>query len=161
MTINIHELIWAIINFVVLLALLYKFLYGPMLKMLDQRRSEVAGNLERAEAARKEAEALLDQYRKEINQARQEAQAIVDQANALGEKTREQIVNEARSEAAAILDKARQEIEREKAEALAQLRDEVSTLAILAAGKVIGRSLRPEDHRQVVDQFVQEVGKLQ
>lgn len=161
MSINVHELIWAIINFLVLLALLYKFLYGPMLRMLDERRSEVTGNLERAETTRKEAEALLDRYRQEVNQARQEAQAIVDQANALGEKTREQMVSQAKSEAAAILEKARQEIQREKTAALAELRDEVSTLAILVAGKVINRSLRPEDHRQAVDQFVQEVGKLQ
>ncbi|GAW93833.1 F0F1 ATP synthase subunit B [Calderihabitans maritimus] len=159
--INVSELIWAIINFLILLAVLYKFLYGPLLKTLDNRRKEIEGNLERAEELKKQGEELLAQYNEKLESAKQEAQEIINRATKTGESMKEEMIANAKEEAAKILEKARQEIEAEKTKALAEIRDEMATLAVLAAGKVIGKTLDPKDHERLVKQFVAEVGELQ
>ena len=161
MSIDMNELIWAIINFLVLLAILYKFLYKPILNVLDSRKKEIADNLSRAEASKKEAEELLENYRKQIENASREAAEIIANANKAAEEAKNEIIIQAREEAAALTEKARQTIEREKEKALAEVRDEIATLAVLAAGKVLEKSISVEDHDKMVRDFISQVGDVQ
>lgn len=161
MHIDFNELIWAIINFLVFLAILYKFLYNPVLKVLDKRKEEITANLTHAESSKKEAEDLFEQYKRQLDDARHEAHEIINTANKTAEDAKNEILAQAREEAVQISEKARQEIEREKEKALQEVRDEIATLAVMAAGKVLEKSITKEDHEKMVREFVAEVGDVQ
>jgi len=160
MDFNLSTAIWTIINFLVILAILYKFGYNPLINFLDNRSKEIADNISAAERNRAESEALLKEYQEKIAQARNEAQEIIAKANKVSEEERNRILAQAREEAAALLEKARQEIQRERDEALLAVRREVSTLAVLAAEKILSRNLNTEDNQRIVDDFLNEVGEI-
>ena len=161
MEINYHDLFWAIVNFVVLLAILYKFLYGPMLKMMEDRQNGIKNNISQAEEIRNEAEALRAQLSADMTNARKEAQDIINSAGKIAQEMKNEIIDQARSSALKITEKAQEEIQREKEEALSDIRNEVANLVILAAGKVLGDTMTIEQHRQQVEKYIQEVGGVQ
>jgi len=158
MNIHVPEMIWAIINFLVLVAILNKFLYKPLLGMLEARKQQIKNQLAEAEAARDEAARIKEEYTKEMQNARQEAQEIISKATRLAEESKAGIIQEARDEAARLMKKAQAEISLEKEKAKAELRNEVATLAVMAAGKILERTLEPQDHEKMIREFVQEVG---
>ncbi|MGB9791381.1 MAG: F0F1 ATP synthase subunit B [Thermacetogeniaceae bacterium] len=155
-----YEFVWAIINFLVILAILYLFFYKPVLRFLDNRSEEIKRNISEAERARAEAEALLEDYRSKLAAAKQEAQEIVAKATKMGEEARSALLEQARAEAAAIMERAQQEIQRERDRALQALRQEVASLAIMAAEKILGRAITREDHMKMVGEFLDEVGEV-
>ena len=159
MDINPSTAIFAIINFAILVVLLKVFLYKPVCNMLDSRKQEVANNLKSAEDAKLEAQKLKDEYAAQIQNARSEAQDIINQATKIGEQTKADIVNEARAEATRLVAKAQDEIVREKTEALNEIRNEIADLAVLAASKVVGKTIDVADHQNMVNNFVKEVGE--
>lgn len=160
MTLDLSTSIWAVINFLVILAILLKFFYNPMMDFLDSRSEEIANNISEAERSRAEAAALLQEYQEKIAQAREEAQEIITKASKAGEEERAAILAQARDESAVLLERARQEIQREKEQALHDLRQEVSTLAVMAAEKILRRNIEPEDNQRIVDDFLNEVGEI-
>ena len=159
MEIHPSTIICAIINFAILVVGLKVFLYKPVCNMLDSRREEVINNLNSAEEAKLEAQKLKDEYAAQIQNARAEAQDIINQAAKIGEQTKADIVTEAREEASRLTAKAQAEIAREKTEALNEIRNEIADLAVLAASKVVGKTIDVADHQNMVDNFVKEVGE--
>ena len=159
MDISPSTVIFAIINFCILVVGLKVFLYKPVCNMLDSRKEEVANNLNSAEEAKLEAQKLRDEYAAQIQNARNEAQDIINQAAKIGEQTKADIVNEAREEAARLTAKAQDEIAREKTEALNEIRNEIADLAVLAASKVVGKTIDVADHQNMVNNFVKELGE--
>ena len=158
MSFSVSDMIWAIINFLVLLAILNKFLYKPLLKTMDNRMEQIEKDLYSAELAKKEAKDIKEEYTNQMEQAKTEAQQIIEKANKLGEETRETLVNQAREETSKMTEKAREMIRLEKDEALNQLRDEVSTLVVMVAGKVIDKTIDKEAHEKLIQDFIEEVG---
>ena len=159
MEIHPSTIIFAMINFAILVVGLKVFLYKPVCNMLDSRREEVINNLNSAEEAKLEAQKLKDEYAAQIQNARAEAQDIINQAAKIGEQTKADIVTEAREEASRLTAKAQAEIAREKTEALNEIRNEIADLAVLAASKVVGKTIDVADHQNMVDNFVKEVGE--
>ena len=159
MEIHPSTIIFAIINFAILVVGLKVFLYKPVCNMLDSRREEVINNLNSAEEAKLEAQKLKDEYAAQIQNARAEAQDIINQAAKIGEQTKADIVTEAREEASRLTAKAQAEIAREKTEALNEIRNEIADLAVLAASKVVGKTIDVADHQNMVNDFVKEVGE--
>ena len=159
MEISPSTVIFAMINFAILVVGLKVFLYKPVCNMLDSRREEVINNLNSAEEAKLEAQKLKDEYAAQIQNARAEAQDIINQAAKIGEQTKADIVSEAREEASRLTAKAQAEIAREKTEALNEIRNEIADLAVLAASKVVGKTIDVADHQNMVDNFVKEVGE--
>ena len=159
MEIHVSTVIFAMVNFLVLLFILKKFLYGPVCDILDKRKAEVENNLNQAEDAKVEAQKLKDDYASQIQNAKNEAQDIINRATQIGEQTKNEIVNEAREEATKLTAKASQEIAREKTQALNEIRGEVANLAVLAAEKIVGKSIDVKDHENMVNNFVKEVGE--
>ena len=157
--INPSTVIFAIINFCILVVGLKVFLYKPVCNMLDSRKEEVANNLNSAEEAKLEAQKLKDEYAAQLQNARSEAQDIINQAAKIGEQTKADIVNEAREEAARLTAKAQADIAREKTEALNEIRNEIADLVVLAAAKVVGKTIDVADHQNMVNDFVKEVGE--
>ena len=159
MEIHPSTIIFAIINFAILVVGLKVFLYKPVCNMLDSRREEVINNLNSAEEAKLEAQKLKDEYAAQIQNARAEARDIINQAAKIGEQTKADIVSEAREEASRLTAKAQAEIAREKTEALNEIRNEIADLAVLAASKVVGKTIDVADHQNMVNNFVKEVGE--
>lgn len=153
-----YKMMWAAINFFILLAILYKFAYNPILQMLDDRRNTIESSLRHAEEVRADVERMMNEAEASLMNARKEAQEIVARASKLGEETREEIVAKAKEEANAERARAIAEIQSEKEKALAELRDTAATLAIMAAEKVLGKAITVEDHQRMVKEFVNEVG---
>jgi len=160
MNISIHDMIWAIINFLVLVVILNKFLYKPLLGMLDARKQQIQNRLDEADAARSEAAKMKDEYTRQMQNAKEEAREIIGKAARLAEESKSGILQDARDEAAQIIKKAREEIGLEKEKAKAELRNEVASLAVMAAGKVLERSLKVQDHERMIREFVQKAGDV-
>lgn len=158
---DVNKFIWALINFLILVFLLKKFAYKPVLNMLDERKRSIEESLSRAEKARDEAERMQKEYEAQLAQAREEAQRIIEQATKLGEQMKEEILANAQAEASKAIQRAQEEIAREREKAVAALREEVANLAVLAAGKVLGRAISVEDHEKMIKEFIAEVGDLQ
>jgi F-type H+-transporting ATPase subunit b len=128
---------------------------------MESRENEIKRNITQAEEMRVEAEASRAQLQEALNDARKEAQEIVNNAVKVGEETKNQIISEAKDSAAKLMQKAQEEIQREKEQALAEIRNEVANLAVLAAGKIIGKTITADDHKKLVDQYIQGVGGIQ
>lgn len=160
MEINIPSIVWAMLNFLVLATLLKFFLFGPITKMLDERAERVKNDMDSAEADRIAMAKMKEDYTAQIQNAHLEAQEIVNAAVQAAEKSKNEILAEARDGASKIKDKALNEIEEEKISAIRELKGEVSGLSIMLAEKIIGRSLNPEDHKKLINDFMEEAGDL-
>ena len=158
MSINIPDIVWSIINFVILVVILNKFLYKPVLKMLDARKTDIEDRYKQADEAKAEAIGMKDEYLKQMQNAKLEAQEIITKAGKLAEDSKEEILTAARENAANLTNKAQEEIRREKELAKSELRNEVAALAVLAAGKILDKTIQPEDHTKMIEDFVSEVG---
>jgi F-type H+-transporting ATPase subunit b len=146
------------VNFGLLLIVLAKLLYRPLLSKMEERSQAIKKSLEEAQAARAEAQREREEHAARIQAAHAEAQAI--RAAALAEAAEEQrrLVEAARAEAARLVDSARAELEQDVRRARQQLRQEVSDLAITVAERLIKKSLRDEDHRRIVEDTIARVG---
>lgn len=139
-----------ILNFIILLFILAKFAYKPLMKVLDARRERVTNDLETAEKTRTEAEALKNQYSRQLSEARSEATAIVEKANKIGQKVHDDFVAQAQAEKEQLIVSAKQTIENEKQQALMEVRSQVITLATEIAGKVVDQKLNSEADQALV-----------
>lgn len=157
MEIYVPDIVWSILNFFVLLAILNKFLYKPILAILENRKEEIRSNLQNAKTAEEEADKLRQAYKKQLQEAKHEAKDIIDAAHSMAEQRKKEIINEARGEAVEITEKAQATIREEKEKALAQLREEVASLVVLAAGRVIDKSITRQDHEKLIRDTIQEV----
>ncbi|VBB08929.1 atpase f0 complex subunit b/b' bacterial/chloroplast [Lucifera butyrica] len=151
-----------IINFLILVAILVKVAYKPLMKTLAERQEKIAGSLEAAEKERAEAENLRLEYQQQMAQARTQAQEIVDKATKLAEQNKEEILAEARAEHARMLKAAQEEIQREKEQALSELKNEVVALSLTAAGKIVGQNLDAAVNSKLIRDFIDQLdsGKL-
>jgi F-type H+-transporting ATPase subunit b len=152
---------WTVISFGILLLILWKFGFKPITDILEQRERRIRESLEQAEHTRTEAERLLREYEARLEKARQEAQKLIGEGKELGERLKEEIIKKAQAEADKIINEAREQIERDSEQAIAELRAEAATLSIELASKIIERSLRPEDHEELIKKYLGGVGKLQ
>ncbi len=150
--INLAGIVSQAVNFLLLLTLLYIFAYKPILKLLDDRSQKIKASLDQAEKLRAESSEAEAAIAARLDEARREGQAIVANANQVAERIRSEAEESARREAETILARARAEIEAETNAARQALRQQFADLTILAAEKVIERSLDREAHRQLIEQ---------
>lgn len=155
-----YKIGWTAVNFFVLLAILYKFGFAPVAKMLEDRTNTIESSLKHAEELHVEVEQLRKEANNNLAESRIEAQEIIARANKVSEENKNEIVAKAQAEATNMIQKARVEIQSEKEQAINELRDASVTLAIMAAEKVLGRALTEEDHKNMVKNFINEAGDL-
>jgi len=153
-SINPGLILWTVVVFGLLLALLWKFGWPAILKSVEDRERRIQQQLDEAERARGEAARLLEEHKRTLGNARGEAQAIIAKAQALGEKEREGILERARAEQELLLERARKEIEAEKEKALLALRREAVDLSIAAASKLIEQNLDSAANRKLVVEYL-------
>ena len=136
-----------------------KFLFKPVMKMIETRQTEIDDMYGSADAAEKNAKALENEYNEKLAAAKDTSERIIREAVARGQSREEEIIRQANRDAAAIMDKANADIELEKKKAINEAKDEISDLAMAIAGKVVGRSLTDADHAQLVESFIDELGE--
>ena len=146
--------IWTIVTFLVLLALLTRYAWGPLLAAMQARQDRIRDSLEGARQAGDEMERVRREAAEVLRQARIEADASVSSSRTDGERVREEIKQKARAEAAAIIAAAERRIELEAARAREQVRREAADLSVLIASKIIRRNLTPEDNRVLIDEVI-------
>ena len=154
------SLVVYLVNFSILLVVLYAVGYKPILRILDQRAERIRNSLEEAERIKSESEERQEEMRRELEQARQEGQALISQARDLATKFKEEEREKAAGEAEAFLSKARGDIERERDNAMEELRGQFADLAITAAEKVIERSLDEKAHREIIARVLDETSQV-
>jgi len=157
MNIDIRNIIFQIINTLILFFVLRKIFFKPVTKFLDERQNAIKNKIDRTEEDLKEAAKLKEEYEQKLKEARQEALAIMDNASSQGEKKREEIIDKAKEEAKRIKEKASAEIEAEKEQALTYLRDHLAELATSAANVVLEKNLDAKGQAQLIDSFLERL----
>ena len=157
-TLGIHfpSLAIFLVNFLLLLALLYLFAYKPILRLMDQRADRIRESLEAADRAREDAASSQEAIQEQITEARREGQRIMDQTREAAERFRTEEMDKARQEAEAFVERARTDIQRERDTALDEVRASFSDLAITAAERVIRRTLDRQAHEELITQVLEE-----
>ncbi len=158
--INLPVLIVQVINFAILFGLLYLVAYKPIMRMLDERSRKVKESMEQTEYIKEQAAKAEQEAAKRIAEAGKEGKKIIAQAVKAGEETRQEVRQEAEKEAEKLIAMSQVEIQQERDEAVGELRKAFADLTVLAAGKVIDRSLDKEEHRQLIDQVLEESSGL-
>jgi len=159
--INGGVIIWTVVIFVILLAVLYRLGYPALLKLVEDRERRIQKLLDDAEKANAEAQRLLDEHKKQIAAARNEAQEILAKAKTVSQKERETLLAKAREEYDALLARARKDIETEKEKAILALRREAVELSIAAASRVIEANLDTDANRRLVTEFLEGLAKAE
>ena len=157
-TLGIHfpSLAIYLVNFLLVLLLLYLFAYKPILRLMDQRADRIRESLEAADTARQEAASSQEAIQEQITEARREGQRIMDQAREASERFRTEEMDKARQEAEAFVERAKEDIARERDTALQELRASFGDLAITAAERVIRSSLDRQAHEELINQVLEE-----
>ena len=157
-TLGIHfpSLAIYLVNFLLVLLLLYLFAYKPILRLMDQRAERIRESLEAADTARQEAASSQEAIQEQITEARREGQRIMDQAREASERFRTDEMDKARQEAEAFVERAKQDIARERDTALQEVRASFGDLAITAAERVIRSSLDRQAHAGLINQVLEE-----
>jgi len=157
---NWQSLIAQIVNFVILLLVLGLVAYKPVMRMLDERSRKIRESLEQAEMVRQQAAAAEDETKQRIAEATREGQEIVNRALKTGEELRAKAKEEAQAETDTLLVRARGEIARERDEAIDSVRREFADLTVLAAGRVIDRSLDKKAHQELIEEVLAQSDTL-
>ena len=152
--ISIPTLITQIVSFIILLVLLRVFAYKPIMKMMDERSKRIKDSLEQAEAVKQQSARAEEELKKQIELASREGQDRIARAIKAGEEVKQKAAEDARKEAQMLFTRARQEIRQERDEAIDGVRREFADLTVLAAGKVIEKSLDKADHRELIDKVL-------
>ena len=149
--------IWTIVTFLVLLALLAKFAWRPLLAALDSRQETIRKSLDDAQQARQELEQLNKESAEILRTARIEAESIIAQSRADGERLREDVKQKARAEAEHIVRNAERQIQLETSRALQQIRREAVDLSVMIASKIIQRNISKEDNERLIEDALKQI----
>jgi F-type H+-transporting ATPase subunit b len=147
-------MIWTVITFVILLIVLRKVAWGPILTALEQREHTIRSALEEAQRVRQETEQLLAQRQQMQTDANREVARLLEQGREEAERLRVSMTEQAREEAQRLIEIARREIGRERQLAMQELKNTAADLALAAAGRLLNTTMTGEDHRRLVTEFL-------
>ncbi|MFZ4452985.1 F0F1 ATP synthase subunit B [Salibacterium aidingense] len=152
------DVVFSLVTFIILLLILRKYAWGPIMNMMKEREEHIASEIETAEKNRQDSEKYLEEQRREVERARDEAQSIIENAKKTSEKQGEDIIAQSRAEAERLKENAQADIAREKEQAIAELREQVGTLSVMIASKIIEKELDEKEQEQLIEDYVKEAG---
>lgn len=158
---DVGNVLWTLLVFGLVVFVLGKFAWGPLLETFQKREDFIRESLESAKSDRDAAEARLREYEERLNKARAEATSIVEEGRRDGEVLRQRIEEDARSEADKIIERSRREIGIARETAVKELHELGARLATELAGKIVGRELRVEDHERMIRDSIADMGRLE
>ncbi len=150
-------MIWTVISFAITLFVLWRYAFGPIQKLIDERRERIRQSLEEADRARAEARHLLEEHRALVARAQSDAEEILAEARRVAEAQRERVKEETDVDRQRRLEETKREIEAETRRALEQIRAEVAGLTLIAAEKVTRKTLDDADHRRLIEDAISEL----
>jgi F-type H+-transporting ATPase subunit b len=156
---NTGDILYQLAAFLILLVLLRKFAWGPLMGIMKERQSHINSEIDAAEKSRQEAKSYLETQVAELKKAKEEAKSIIDNAKKQGEAQGEAIIKASRDEAERVKEAALAEIASEKEKAVATLRQEVAALSVKIASKVIAKELDESSQEKLINEYLQEVGE--
>jgi F-type H+-transporting ATPase subunit b len=153
--------LWTCITFGVLLLLLWKTAWRPIVDALDARAEKIRGDIENAEKARDEAAKVLAQHTDAMKKAKDEASEILAKSREEAERIKNEIVEKANTEAGTIVERARKEVDMAKESALAEIKTEVVFLSTEIASKIISKNINPDDQKALVEEALNKMRTVQ
>jgi F-type H+-transporting ATPase subunit b len=153
---GVGVMIWTLIAFGVTVLLLRRLAYPRIAEALDKRRIAIEQSIDAAERTRKEADALLREYRERLREAREQADEILTRARRAAENVQEEAKIEAKESREQLMEQTRRDIEQETRRALEQIRREVADLTVIATEKVARKTLDDDDHRRLIEEALEE-----
>ena len=155
--VTVGLMIWTLVCFGVTFFVLKKLAFGPIQKIIDERRQRIRESLGEADRARDEARRLLEEHRALMHEARGQAEEILSEARRVGDAQRDRLREELEAERQRRIEDTRKQVEAETRRALEQLRKEVAELTVIATSRVTGKVLDENDHRRLIDEAIQEL----
>ncbi len=158
---NLKEIIFVIINFLILVLVLGKFLYKPFLGALETRKQNIKDAYDKAQIESRRADAKMAKYERRIANAEDEARDIIRDGKKRADKQAQQIIEEANQKASAIVKRAEEAAQLEKARAMDELRQEIVDMVIMAAEQVVEREIEKEGHQAIIDDVINKAREVQ
>jgi F-type H+-transporting ATPase subunit b len=157
--VNPGLIIWTIVTFLILLFILKKVAWKPILSALDQREKDIKDSLEKAEKAKEDAQRILDENQANLAKAEEESKKIIEQSRSYAENLKEQMLKESKEQSKKIIEDAAEEIDRKKDSAFEELKDQVAKIAVNAAEKIMKQNLDVGKNKHIVDSYLKDVMK--
>ncbi|GEL77250.1 F0F1 ATP synthase subunit B [Tenuibacillus multivorans] len=158
-SINLGDMLAQLVIFIILLALLAKYAWGPLMKVMKEREDHIANEIDTAENNRQEAERLMNDANAELKEARQNAQKIIEDAKQTAKTQESSMLDDARKEAERIKESAREDIAQERDKAVQALQEQVATLSVQIASKVIEKELSADEQDDLIKEYLDKVGE--
>ncbi|NPC94447.1 F0F1 ATP synthase subunit B [Bacillus sp. WMMC1349] len=156
---NGGTMLFQLVAMLILLALLKKYALGPLLNIMKEREDHINGEITSAETKHQEAKKLIEEQQALLKEAREESHALIESAKKLGEQQKDDIIQAARQEAERLKESARNEIVKEKEQAVNALREQVASLSVMVASKVIEKELDDQAQEKLIQDYLKEVGE--
>lgn len=156
-----YEYAFQIINTIVLFLILKHLLFKPVMAIIESREADIRDNIAKGERFKKEGISLKEEYESKLSTATQQGQEIVKQATLRAEQKEAEIVSNAKEEANNIRQKASKDVEQERQKVMNEIKNDISDIALLAASKVIEKDIDKSKHKELIDNFIKEVGESQ
>jgi len=157
--VNPGLMIWTVITFIILLFVLKRVAWKPILAALDKRENDIKESLTQAEKAKNEAKMILEENQANLAKAEEESRKIIEQSRTYAESLKEQLMRESKEQAKKIVDDASSEIQRNKDAAFEELKGQIAEIAVGAAEKIIRDTLDAQKSKQVIDKYLNDVTK--
>jgi F-type H+-transporting ATPase subunit b len=150
-------MIWTLVTFGLTFWALKRWAFGPIQRVIDERRERIRKSIEEAESARSEARKLLEEHRALIGEARGQAEQILTEARRVADSQRQRVKQETEADRQRRLEETKRQIEAETHRALEQIRAEVAELTLVATAKVTGKVLDDQDHRRLIEDAIRDL----
>lgn len=157
--VNPGLIVWTIVTFIILLIILKKVAWKPILTALENREKEIADSLNRAEQAKADAQKILEENQASLARAEEESKKVIDQSRVYAENLKEQMLKDSKEQAQKIIDDATAEIERKKNAAFDELKNQIAEISVIAAEKIIKENLDANKNKKIVDKYLSEISK--
>lgn len=155
---SLTEFIFYLVNFLILVGVLGKFLYKPFLNLMETRKQSIVDALDNAEAVNRRADEKMASYDRKIAKLEAEGREIIREAKLKAEEQAEDIIEQANRRAGQIMDRAEKEIEREREKAVLEMREQIAALSLMAAAKIMERDVEVNGQDQIIEQVLEEAG---
>jgi len=155
--VNPGLIFWTAITFILLLLVLKRLAWKPLLLALSQRESAIKDSLEKAEKAKEEAQKILQENQASILKAEEESKKIIEQSRIYADKLKEEMLKNSKEQAQKIIEDASSEIERKKEETFNELKTKVAEIAIQAAEKILSENLNKDSNKKLVDKYLDDI----
>ncbi|HLG32377.1 MAG TPA: F0F1 ATP synthase subunit B [Ignavibacteriaceae bacterium] len=157
--VNPGLMIWTVITFIILLVVLKKVAWKPILTALDRREQDIRNSIEKAEKASENAQKILEENKATLAKAEEESKKIIEQSRAYAENLKDQLLKQSKEQARKIIEDSGQEIQRQKDAAFEELKQQIAEIAISAAEKIIKENVDAEKNKRIVSKYLDEVTK--